>query len=164
MTNRSFYQFGGNNRSPLGGIVGILVGILFLVALFSFVQFLFKLLWYALPVIVIATAIIDHKVLLSYFGWVGRLFKRNVLYGLLVAVLTIVAAPVVALFLLGKALLKKKVNEVKNEMERKQQGELIEYEELESETMELPTLEPPVVTKRSDPSTGQKGGYDDMFK
>jgi hypothetical protein len=160
MTIRSSEQFGGNNRSPLGAVVGILVGILFLIALFSFVQFLFNLLWYVLPVIVIATAIIDYKVILNYFGWVGKLFKRNIIYGLLIAVLTIVAAPVVGLFLLGKALLRKKVKEVTEEVERQKQGEFVEYEEIDSETLELPPLEPPVVTRRPDNS----GEYDDMFK
>ena len=162
MAIRGSYQFGGNNRSPFGGIVGILVGILFLFALFSFVQFLFKLLWYALPVIVIATAVIDHKVILGYFGWVGKLFKRNFLYGLLVAVLTVVAAPVVALFLLGKALLRKKVKDVKDEMERQRQGEFVEYEELDSGSLELPELEEPIIVKKNDPPR-RTGGYDDMF-
>lgn len=164
MTIRSSYQFGGNNQSPFKGIVGILVGILFLVALFSFVKILFNILWYVLPVMIIATAIIDHKVILNYFGWVGKLFKSNPLAGILVSVLTIIGAPVVGLFLLGKALLRKKIKDVKTEAERRQQGEFVEYEELDEETMILPPLDPPAPPRRTQTPPREDSGYDEMFK
>jgi hypothetical protein len=160
MTTQRSYQFGGNNKSPFQGIVGIVVGILFLFALFYFVQFLFKILWFLLPVIVIATAIIDYKVILNYFGWIGKLFKSNALAGLAMSALTIIGAPVVALFLLGKALLRKKIKDVQTEAEVRQNGEFVEYEELDSETMDLPPLEPPL---RADPPPKKDTGYEDLF-
>lgn len=163
MTIRSSYQFGGNNQSPFKGIVGILVGILFLIALFSFVKILFNILWFLLPVMVIATAIIDYKVILNYFGWIGKLFKSNALAGILVSVLTIIGAPVVGVFLLGKALLRKKIKDVKTEAERREQGEFVEYEELDSETMILPPLDPPA-PKRTQAPPQNDSGYDEMFK
>ncbi|WP_367391370.1 hypothetical protein [Lewinella sp. LCG006] len=161
MTTQRSYQFGGNNKSPFQGIVGIVVGILFLFALFFFVQILFKILWFLLPVIVIATAVIDYKVILNYFGWIGKLFKNNALAGLAMSALTIIGAPVVALFLLGKALLRKKIKDVQTEAELRQNGEFVEYEELDSETMDLPPLESPL---RADPPPKKDTGYDDMFR
>jgi hypothetical protein len=160
MTTQRSYQFGGNNKSPFQGIVGIVVGILFFFALFYFVKILFNILWFLLPVIVIATAIIDYKVILSYFGWIGKLFKSNALAGLAMSAITIIGAPVVALFLLGKALLRKKIKDVQTEAEVRQNGEFVEYEELDSETMDLPPLEPPL---RADPPPKKDTGYEDMF-
>lgn len=161
MTTQGSFQFGGNNKNPFQGIVGIVVAILFFFALFYFVQILFKILWFLLPVMVIATAIIDHKVILNYFGWIGKLFKSNAIAGIAMSALTIIGAPVVSLFLLGKALLRKKIKDVQTEADRKQNGEFVEYEELDSETMDLPTLEPPL---RADPPPKRDTGYDDMFR
>lgn len=161
MTTQRSYQFGGNNnKSPFQGIVGIVVGILFFFALFYFVQILFKILWFLLPVIVIATAVIDYKVILGYFGWIGKLFKNNALAGVAMSALTIIGAPVVALVLLGRALLRKKIKDVQTEVEQRQNGEFVEYEELDSETMDLPPLDPPL---RADPPPKKDTGYEDMF-
>lgn len=160
MTNQRSYQFGGNNKGPFQGIVGIVVGILFFFALFYFVKILFNILWFLLPVIIIATAIIDYKVILSYFGWIGKLFKSNALAGLAMSALTIIGAPVVALFLLGKALLRKKIKDVQTEAEFRENGQFVEYEELDSETMDLPPLEPPL---RADPPPKKDTGYEDLF-
>lgn len=157
MQTQESYQFGGSSNSPFKGLIGIAVAIFFFIALFWFMQFLFNLLWMALPVIIIATAIIDYKVILNYFSWVGRLFRGNWLAGLLVGILTIVGAPIVASFLLGKALLKKKANKIHDEVKRRQEGEFVNYEELENETLELPRIEMQVPKEK-------ESGYDDMFK
>ena len=141
MQTQGSYQFGGSSNNPLKGLMGIAVAIFFFIALFWFMQFLFNLLWMALPVIIIATVIIDYKVILNYFSWVGRLFRSNWLAGLLVGVLTMVGAPIVASFLLGKALLKKKVNKIHDEIKRREEDEFVNYEEIESETLELPQIE-----------------------
>ena len=109
MSIQQEYQFGGNNKSPFSGLVGIVVAILFFVALFYVMKIVFNLLWLLLPVMLIATAIIDYKVILGYLGWLGRMFRSNWVAGLAISVLTIIGAPVVGLYLLGKALLKRKI-------------------------------------------------------
>lgn len=158
MTTQRSYQFGGNNNSPFQGMVGIVIGILFFVGMFYFVKILFNILWFLLPVIIIATAIIDHKVILNYATWVGRLFQRNLIAGIAAAILTIIGAPVVGVFLLGRALLRKKIKDVQTDAEQRRQGEFVEFEELESETMELPPLDTPTAQQPKD------SGYDDIFK
>lgn len=158
MQTQGSYQFGGGSNSPFKGLVGVAVAIFFFIALFWFMQFLFKLLWLVFPVILIATAIVDYKVILNYFSWVGRLFRSNWLGGLLVGGLTVVGAPMVALFLLGKALLKKKVNNIHDEVKRREEGEFVNYEEVESDTLELPQIEMP---KQKE---GRGNGYDEMFQ
>lgn len=157
MQTQQSFQFGGKNNNPFNSIVGILTAILFFIALFWFMKFLFNLLWILLPFILIATAIIDYKVILGYAGWVGRLFRSNWVSGLLVTLLTGIAAPVVSLFLLGKALLKKKVKTIQDDVERQREGEFVSYEEVETEILELPQIEAPEVKK-------DDSGYDEMFK
>lgn len=160
MSTQYRYQLGGNNNNnnPFSGLLGVAVAILFFIALFWFLNFLFWILWKILPLLVIATAIIDSKVILDFFGWLGRLFKRNWIMGLAAGGLTILGAPAVALFLLGKALLRKKIKTVKQDVERQREGEFVEYEEIDSEILDLPKLEP-----RPEEAPKKNNGYDDMF-
>lgn len=164
MNAQGSFSFGNNNgRGPFSSIVGILVAIGVFIALFWFLQILFEILWYLTPVMLVATAIIDHKVILGYFGWLGRLFRRNPLYGILAGGLSIVGAPVVALVLLGRAFLGKKVREIQQDMEQKQQGEFVEYEEVSSETLELPQLEERPRPEPEPEKRQQKNDYEDLF-
>lgn len=164
MTTQRSYQFGGNNNSPFSGLVGIVIGVLFFIAMFWFVQIVFRILWFLLPVIVIATAIIDHKVILDYFSWIGKLFRRNLIAGVAMAALTIIGAPVVGVFLLGRALFRKKIKDVQAEAERQREEEFVEYEELDSETLELPPIEPKVQQRTQSPPKAEGSDYDDLFK
>lgn len=159
MQTQGSYQFGGGSNNPLKGLVGIAAAIFFFIALFWFMKFLFNILWFLLPVMLIATAIIDYKVILDYLSWLGRLFKSNMLSGILVGALTLIGAPVVALFLLGKALLKKKVKTMTEEVERRQEGEYVNYEEVESEILELPQIEMP----KKEPKSSNNNNYEDLF-
>ena len=166
MTTQRSYQFGGNSNSPFSGLVGIVIGILFFIAMFWFVQIVFRILWFLLPVILIATAVIDYKVITGYLSWVGSLFKRNAFAGIAMAALTIIGAPVVGVFLLGKALFRKKVKDVQAEAERQRAAEYVEYEELESETLELPPIEPePEPQKKTQsPPKAEGNDYDELFQ
>ncbi len=67
--------------------------------------------------------------------------------------LTIFGFPIIAGFLFAKALLYRKVGQMKKEHENKQQGELIEYEEVEEEPfkpLELPRMEKEPRKERND--------------
>ena len=161
MSNRYEYRFGGNNNSPLSGIVGILVGVLFFIGLFYFLQFLFRLLWILLPVILIITAIIDYKVILGYGKWIVRLFQRNWVTGAIAGFLSIVGAPVVTLFLLGKALFQKRIKEAQSAHEERVQGEYVEFEEVDTETLDLPQLEP---QKKQPQQPQQRPSTDDSYE
>jgi hypothetical protein len=160
MNTQGGFSFGGNNQSPFSGLIGIIIAVLFFIGLFWFVQFLFRILWFLLPVMVIATVIIDHKVILNYFGWIGRLFRNNWIAGAAVGALTIIGAPVVALFLLGRALLGRKIKNVEAEMQRANEPEFTEYEEIDSETLDLPELEEP----EPQPRRSKGENYEDLFE
>ncbi|RMF04586.1 MAG: hypothetical protein D6772_00390 [Bacteroidetes bacterium] len=158
MTTRGDFSFSNNNQGPFSGLMGIVIAVLFFIGLFWFMQFLFKLLWMLLPVMIVVTAIIDYKVILSYFGWMGRLFSSNWVAGAAMGALTIFGAPIVALFLMGKALLGRKIKNVQAEVERQREAEFTEYEEVDSEILDLPRIE------RPEPQHRKGEDYEDLFR
>ena len=129
--------------------------VLFLMGLFYLARFIFNLLYWLAPVMLIATVIIDHKVVTGYIQWLISMVKKNPVIGVGAIVLTIFGFPVVSAFLLGKALLKKKVKEARAGYETRRQGEFVEFEELESERLDLPEIEPEKKSKN--------GEYDQLF-
>lgn len=154
---RSEFNIGGNST---GSITGVILMVFFLIALFYLARFVFQILYFLAPVMLIATLIIDYKVVLGYLKWIGRNLKSNPLLGVGAILLSVFAFPLVTAFLLGKALLKRKVNQVQEDIEKKRDGEYVEFEEIVDEPpLRLPDLEeePPVKRKSNNE-------YDNLFE
>lgn len=164
------------SSNPLGNLGYIAMGILALVALFYAAKLAFSLIYMIAPVLFIITLIMDYKVVTGYGKWIINLFKANPLYGIGASVLTAVAYPVVAIALFLKAMLNKKVKEVKQQFDQKKNGEYVEYEELptskpvrkkkveeeiipEEKLIELP----PIKTKQAQTRSNNKNEYEDLF-
>ena len=156
MTYRKEVNYKGN---PFNSIVGIVIMVVGLIALWVLAKFIFKLLFYLSPVLLIAALVIDRQVVTGYVQWIGRLFRKNPAYGVAATVLSIIGIPVVSLFLLGKAMFKKKVKEMEQQQRNIEQGELVDYEELESEQLQLPEIEPEKQQPRNKDTT-----YEDLFE
>ena len=124
-------------------IMGMLAMFVMLVALFYAAKFVFNLLWWIAPVLLIATLIIDHKVFLGYINWIIRMVKKSPLVGIGAILLSIFGFPVVSALLFGRALLGRNLKKFKAEHERRTKGEFVEYEELDSEPLILPDIEEP---------------------
>ena len=106
-TNQSkntFFSF--NSSRSIGGVV---VAIFFFVLLFFLARGVFQLLSYAAPFLLVATLIINYRVVVSYGRWLINLLQRNPLGGLLAVILTLVGFPVVSAFLFIKALFLRKL-------------------------------------------------------
>lgn len=155
MNDRRQYQFSSNN--PFGSVAGILLGILFLLGLFYVANFIFTILYYLSPIMLIGALIIDYKSVLGYGRWLVNTVKRSPVFGIIAIVMTVLAFPLVALFLLGKALLSKRVRQAQEAAEGPRPGEYIEYEELDSEPMDLDPPREPEKQRRS------SRDYDDFF-
>lgn len=153
------------DRSPLSGIGGFLVGLVVLYVLFKLASWFFSLLWWAAPIIFIASLIIDHKVFLGYVGSIKRLFERNWMLGLVAGLLSILLFPIVAAYLLGMGLFKKKLKERAAEEDVRRNGEWADFEEVSEDPMDLEIpyeeLPPP-----PEPQTrkGKDTNYDDLFE
>jgi hypothetical protein len=154
-------SFQTSNNNPFSSIIGVVLGILFLLGLFFVARFIFTILYYLSPVMLIAALIIDYKTVTGYGKWLVDKVKTNPLLGIGGILLTILAFPLVSLFLLGKALFKKKVREVEQEVERQREGEYVDFEELNSEPMDLKRLEEQF--REQENLKRRRGNYDDFF-
>lgn len=150
-------------RDPFSAIVSLLFMVLFLVGMFFVAKFVLKLLWWVAPVVFIASLIIDVNVFLNYTRWVGRLFQRSIWMGLGVIVLSLIFFPFLSLFFLGKALVRKRIRSVVQDVEQRRQGEYISYEEVDQEPLDLDRL-PPEPRERREPPRQQPGNYDQFFE
>jgi hypothetical protein len=133
-------------RNPL---LSLLITVATLGVIYLVASGLFWLLQKIAIFLLVVTAIIDYKVILDYFKWIGAMVQRSPLSGILMGALTIVAYPVVIAFLFFKALLKRIFNNVvKNQQQfnpnqpqhAQNEDEYIEYEEIKEEPIERPKL------------------------
>ena len=148
--------------NPFSAIIGIVMLVLLLVALFYLARFVFTILYYLSPLLIIAALIVNYKVVLGYVQGLIKLVRRNPLGGIGAIVLSILAFPLVAVFLLGKALVKKRIEEVQSEARRAREGEYADFEELEIEDeIEIEELPPKAEPQREKRASNQ---YDDFFK
>lgn len=154
------------DRNPLGGIGGFIIGLVLLYALFKLAGWFFTLLWWAAPVIFIASLIIDHKVFLGYVGSIKRLFQRNWIMGLVAGVLSLVLYPLVSTYLLGMALFKKKLKEKVAEADIQQNGQWVDFEEVPEEPMDLDIdyEELPPAPEPLSRDAKKDTRYDDLFE
>lgn len=158
-----FQQRPENNASPFGGVVGIIIAVVVFYLLFKLASFVFSIIWWAAPFLFLASLVIDHKIFTEYVNSVYGLFKRNWMVGLAAGVLSVVLFPLVSVYLLGKALFKRKMKQAREDMETRRHGELIDYEEIDSEIIEMdlpPTDLPPEPMRRTNSDNNK---YDDLF-
>jgi cytochrome b subunit of formate dehydrogenase len=147
--------------NPFNSITSIIILVLFFMALYFIAKSVFTILAWIAPVLLIGALIIDYKVVLNYGKWIVNLLKKNILMGIGAGLLTFFGFPVIAGFLFVKALLSKKVNSMKQEVERRQQGEFVDYEELDSTPIELPKIEEKPRPKQKLP---RDDNYDQFFE
>ncbi len=153
MTQRkSEFKLSGNS------IIGAIVFVVALVAIWIVAGFILGLLYKWALLLLIPTAIIDHRVITGYFKWLMRLARKNVGAGIGAIVLSAIGYPFVTLFLLGKALFKRKIKQVEKEVQKQKDGEFIEYEDVQEEApLELPEI------KKAQKETTSKGDYENLF-
>lgn len=126
------------NGNPVNSIVGIVLMIVFLIGMFYVAQFVFRILYFLAPFMLIATLIINYRVVTGYLQWVLALVKRNPVMGIGAGILTVLGFPIVSAFLLVKAIMLKKVDQAQEKARIRREGELIDYEEVDSEELVPP--------------------------
>ncbi len=160
------FQRNTDSGSPFSSVTAMIFLVLFFVGLYFIAKSIFWILSIIGPILLIATAIIDYKVLTGYLGWIGSLFKRNPLYGVGMSLFTIVGYPVVAAFLFVKALVKRKVNQYQEQITNEREGEYVEYEEVEEDFPEEKPFDlnipPKLELPRKEPRK-ESTDYDQLF-
>ena len=130
MAERKSFDFkiGGQKIPPF---LAVILLVLFLVALFMLTKVIIKILYLIAIPAIIATLIIDYKVVLGFVQWVINLTKKNLLAGLVTILLTALGYPLVSVFLLFKALFNRKVRQIEKQQKQYTEGELVDFEELD---------------------------------
>lgn len=160
MAERREFEFNvGGRRVP--PILGIVIFVFILVALYFIARSIFWLLSIlALPML-IATLIIDYRVVLGYIQWLVNLTKRNLIVGLLAILLSVLGYSLVSVFLLGKALFNRRIRQIEQEHREAKEGKLVDFEELESKPLDLDRLR----ERRKQPRPRDDDEkYDDFFE
>lgn len=124
-----------NNKSgnPWNIIIGVAVIVILISGVLWALRMAFTLLYYLSPLLIIAALIIDYKVVLDYLKWVRNTFRRDAISGVIIGILSIVGFPVLSAYFLTRALMKKQIKKAQHEYERRQNGDLVDYEELETD-------------------------------
>ena len=155
MQYRQEYSFKGNTLTTILVFVLVFAGIYFVAkGVFWFLSLL-------APVLLIAALIIDYRVALNYGKWLIQLTRNNLLAGLGAILLSVLGYPIVFALLLGKALINRKLRQLKQDEQLRREGELIDFEEVDSRQhrVELPPLREREAEKEKGDSE-----YDDLFK
>lgn len=148
--------------NPFNSIGSILVMVFVFIALYWVATGLFKILTAAAPFLLIAALIINHNVVINYGKWLWNLLLKNPLMGIAGIALSFFGFPIIAGFLLAKALIYRKVDKLKKTVEKEKYGEFTDYEEVEEEPeirLELPNFEKP----RPKPKAKNNNDYDQYF-
>ncbi len=119
--------------NPWNAIIGVAVIVVFMVGLFMLARFVFRILAFLSPIMLIAALVIDYTVVTDYLKWVRNTFRRDAIAGVIIGILSVIGFPVLSGYFLARALLKKQVKKAKADYERKRDGDLVEYEELETD-------------------------------
>lgn len=127
--------------NPFNAIGAILMLILVFWGLSLAFSFIFKLMAWAAPFLLIGAAIVDYTVITDFVKWIFRMLKENPLMGIAGILLTFFGFPIIAGFLFGKAVLRKKVRKMASKYDEEVNGKVVDFEEVEEdyETLELPT-------------------------
>ncbi len=148
--------------NPLMGVLTLVISI---VIIYFLVKGLFYLASWAMPILAIATLIINHNVYLDFGKFISNIFKENWVLGIGAVLLTLALLPFVVFYLFGKAMMLRKIDNSKAESiwnkKEEKDDEYLEFEEIVDEEptiIELPDVGEVKNKKRDDNS------YDEFFK
>ncbi len=136
MSSFKSYSY-ASGRSPWERLIGSILFLAFTFFLFYLFFQLYKLLWFAVPVLLIISLIMDARVLGSHFKKIGSEIAEHPLTGLLYAVMNLIGLPFVLIGLIFKSWMLKKVQSVKEEIFTSKNSDLgyTSYEEVDSDTV-----------------------------
>lgn len=161
MTRYKEYNMGARGQNPLGTFGPILMMVLVLFLLFYAIKGLFTILSIVAPVLLLVTLIMDRGVVIDYVKFVTKLLKENTIAGIFAVILSVLGWHVVAGFLFAKAMMKRGLNRMADQIKDREEGEYTDYEEVEEEDEDFLILEQKekVTQQRSEGNE-----YDDLFK
>jgi hypothetical protein len=171
------FRVGGNPNNPFGSIINLLIFFAVLAGMYFFIGGVFKLLYLVAPILLIATLIINYRIVADYAIDVFETFRTDILWGAVKVAFTVLCYPLVIGWLFAKSLIYRKVDKLKQQFEEQvkatnpnlgSQGtttEFADFEELSSETLDkMKKKEPPIVLQIPKIKEKPQDDYDQFFK
>jgi uncharacterized membrane protein YciS (DUF1049 family) len=172
MSYQRSFRTGGNSNNPFGSIISLLIFVGILIFLFFVVTSFVKLLYLVAPVLLIATLLINHRIVADYVMGVFDTFRNDILFGIVKILFSVFCYPFVIGWLFAKAMFYRKVNTLKKDMEQ-QMGhtnqtqddtQYTEYEELSSDLDINKKPEKPIILDLPKPKDKTRDDFDQLFK
>lgn len=162
--NNQNQRGGGSSFSP---ILGLLAIAFVFIALFYVSKLIFTILSWVAPILLIVTFFINRQVIFDYGKWIVKLVKQNPIMGIGAGVLSVLGFPFLSAFLFGKAMLYRKVGKLREDIQKKTDGEFVNYEEVEDDDFlvlddiedAVPKQKPEIIIEKT-----ETNDYDDLFK
>ena len=146
--NKTYQQI-----SSLNPLFSVLIFLAVVIGIFFAAQFIYKILLWASPVLLLLTFILDYRVPINFVKLLIAFTRQNLIAGIFFIVLSVIFFPVISLFLLFKAMFNMKVKKFTDQV--KQENETyVPYEEVEDE--------PLITVPRKD--TEKRYNYDKLFE
>lgn len=163
------------NQNKGFNIINLIPAILMLVAVFIAVGYIASGIYQILEFIALGLFLITlgldiaygRQVVLGFAKTLLNLLRSNPLMGVIAIGLTFFFHPLVALFLFGKAMLLRKVGNLKKDFEARQQGQYTDYEEVEVDYEDASDQKPNLIELpplREKPKQGRRNDYEDLFE
>jgi hypothetical protein len=164
--------------NPFNSILSIIFLVAIFIGLYYLATGIFKILTFLTPFMLIAALIIDYRVVLNYGKWLVKTLSTDLLKGLGMVLLMIFGYPIIAGYLLLKAVVSKKLQKVQTEFEERNRPQYADYEEVDSEDMPYedlteerpldlnkPKPKPEIrIEAKPKPKAEEKGDYDQFFE
>jgi hypothetical protein len=176
MSYKRSFGLGGNSNNPFGSIFSLLIFVGILALLFFMVSGFVKLLYFVAPVLLIATLLINYRIVADYALGVVETFKTNILFGVVKVLFSVACYPFVIGWLFAKAMFFRSVTKLQKNMEQ-QMGALnqtqnnsqnntqfTDYEEISSDIIMNKPPEKPVIIELPKPKDKLRDDYDQLFK
>ncbi|MBL7815166.1 MAG: hypothetical protein JNL70_09150 [Saprospiraceae bacterium] len=176
MSYQRTFRFGGGSNNPFGSLLSLLIFVGVLVALFFMVTGFVKLLYLVAPVLLIATLLINYKIVADYVLGVFETFQTDVLFGVVKVLFSVFCYPFVIGWLFAKAMFHRKMNQLQKDMEHQmgslnhtfqntnQETQYTDYEEISSDTNTNEPTETPKIIELPKPKDKLRDDFDQYFK
>ena len=176
------FSFGNSPKNPFSSIINLLIFLGVLVLMYLFVGGLFKLLYWVAPVLLIATLVINYRIVADYAIDVFETFRTDILWGVVKVAFTILCYPFVIGWLFAKSLIYRKVDKMKQDFDAQINAantnfgakpsvsadfaDFADFEELSSEMLDKNKAkkQEPIIIELPKPKDKQQDDYDQFFK
>ncbi len=159
MDSRKQFVF-NSNRGGVSGIGALITFILIIVGIYYLIKGVYFVLGIIAPALLIATLIIDFKVVTGYLKFLLDTLKKNPILGIIFILMTVIGSPFVAGYLFAKAMMKRSLKKYTQPLTQEQHDQYTEYEEVvdDESFLELPKEKEAIRVKK------ESNNYDDLFE